>query len=254
MEQDAQGTEPAGRKLLSGRRAFVAGGSGGIGAAISRELAVRGAHVIVHGRTARKVEAAVDVIRASGGSAEGMVFDIQSVPGFVSAVSALGPIDVLVVAFGPFVRRSLAAHTADDWSVMAALNLALPGALASALFPFMRERAYGRMLFLGGTRTDTIRGYLSNAAYAAAKTGLNVLTKSVAMEGAAHNIAAITVCPGLVETEYLDAGSLDALKAMAPAGRLIRPDEIARLAVDALASDPCIASGAIVSLDAGFHA
>jgi NAD(P)-dependent dehydrogenase (short-subunit alcohol dehydrogenase family) len=260
-EQDAPvsagigGRARADRRALSGRRALVIGGSGGIGAAISRELASRGADLIVHGRSAEKVQTVVRDIQAMGaGSAEGLVFDIQSPSGLLAAVSGLGTIDVLVVAFGPFVRKSLSAHTAEDWSAMAALNLALPGALTSLLLPSMLERKFGRMLFLGGTRTDTIRGYLSNAAYAAAKTGLDVLAKSIALEGSSSNVAAVTVCPGLVETEYLEGGNLRALKGMAPGGRLIRPEEIAEIAVDLIDCDPCISSGAIVSLDSGFHA
>lgn len=246
-------------KPLADKRALVVGGSGGIGAAISLELASRGAHIVVHGRTQEKVEAVVQAIASAGGSAEGLVFDIQSTSStsstlaFISKVSGLGPIDVLVVAFGPFIRKSLGEHSTEDWLEMTTLNLALPGALASSLLPSMKARAFGRMLFIGGTRTDAIRGYLSNAGYAAAKTGLDVLVKSIALECSAYNVAAVTICPGLVETEYLAPDAIPALKTMAPAGRLIRPGEVARIAVDLLDSDPCIASGAIVSLDSGFH-
>lgn len=236
--------------LLKGRRALVVGGSGGIGAAFARGLAARGASVLVHGRSPAKVEAAVAALRRSGGEAAGLVFDIEAPGPFIAALAGQS-FDILVAAFGPFVQKPFAAHSPADWEKMALFNLALPGALAARFFPAMSGRGFGRMVFLGGTRTDVIRGFKSNAAYAAAKTGLGVLAKSIAAEGAAHNVAAIVVCPGLVRTEYLSAAQIAAYQKTAPGGKLLEPDDLARTALDLIDCDPCPASGAVVSLDAG---
>jgi len=259
MQKNAQADTPkesanreSRRSILAGRRALVVGGSGGIGGAIALDLALRGASVFVHGRSPDKVEDVVRAITLEGGRAHGFPFEIDIPDGFLAALEPFGFFDILVIAFGPFVRKSLALHTSSDWERMASLNLALPGALASRYFPSMRESGFGRIVFFGGTRTDTVRGFLSNAAYAAAKTGLDVLAKSIALEGASHNVAAVTICPGLVETEYLDAGATAELRRIAPGGRLAKAAEIATIALDLIDSDPCIASGAIVSLDAGF--
>ena len=241
-----------GHSALAGRRALVVGGSGGIGAAVARGLAARGASVLVHGRNPSSVAAVVTAIRRGGGQAEGLALPLDSAGPLLAAVSQAGPFDILVAAFGPFVRKPLADHSPEDWERMASLNLALPGALVSALFPAMRDRGFGRILLFGGTRTDAIRGYRSNAAYAAAKTGLGVLAKSAAIEGAPHNVAAVAVCPGLVRTEYIDDAAAEALRRMAPGGRLSSPAEVAEIALGLIDGDPCIASGAIVSLDAGF--
>lgn len=237
---------------FEGRRALVLGGSGGIGKALSVELSRRGAEVLVHGRSPAKVDAVVGAIRARGDRAAGLAAEISSLATFLSLLGPFGYFDVVVVAFGPFLRRSLAETRASDWESLALLDLALPGALASTFLPDMLARGYGRFLFFGGTRTDAIRAYRSNAAYASAKTGLGVLTKSLAAEGAGRNVAALLVCPGFVDTEYLSASMRAEALAMAPGAELIPASRIAETALDLLAQEPCAASGALLSLDAGF--
>lgn len=273
-DPDLRETEPEPRSaVLNGRRALVVGGSGGIGRAVSLGLAARGASLLVHGRTASKVETVVDAIRSRGGEAEGLALSLDSLAPLLEALDVLGArsagntlsadtagsprnardrFDILVVAFGPFVRKSFADHSPSDWEKTALLDLALPGALAGKLFPAMCGRGFGRIIFFGGTRTDAIRGYRSNAAYAAAKTGLGVIAKSIAIEGAPHNVAAVVVCPGFVDTEYIDPEEKASLARIAPGGRLSDPAEVASIALDLIDRDPCPASGAIVSLDSGF--
>jgi 3-oxoacyl-[acyl-carrier protein] reductase len=242
---------------LRGRRALVVGGSGGIGRAVALELGLRGAALLVHGGSSRqRLDAALGELGGAGIEAEGFLLDLDGPARdgptrFVEILPSLGRIDILVVAYGPFARRSLAQTSALEWERLALLDLALPGALASALLPSMAERAWGRILLFGGARTDGIRAYATNAAYAAAKTGLAVVAKSIAAEGADRGVGCVLVCPGLVDTEYLSDAERSALRARAPGGRLCRPSEIAATAVGLIAAEPCVASGAIVSLDAG---
>lgn len=265
--------------VFSGKRAMVLGGSGGLGRSVSLGLAARGASVIVHGRTASRVNAVVEAIRANGGIATSCVLDVEEVQPFSTLKDAfakactssernnsteeilkldpaeklsLPPLDILVAAFGPFVYKSLSEHTLEDWYRTSLFDLALPGALVSEVYPGMCSRGFGRILLFGGTRTDVIRGYWQNAAYASAKTGLGVLAKSIAQEGADHNVAAVLVCPGLVDTEYLSPETRASLTATAPAGKLENPEQIAEIALGLLDSDPCIVSGAIISLDNGW--
>jgi NAD(P)-dependent dehydrogenase (short-subunit alcohol dehydrogenase family) len=265
--------------VLTGKRALVLGGSGGLGRSVSRGLAARGASVIVHGRTESRVNEVVEDIMRNGGDAHACVLDLEKLQPFSTFKDALAsacnsmddkhtaeetpesvipaeisfpPLDILVAAFGPFVHKSLSEHTVEDWYRTSLFDLALPGALISEVFPGMCTRGFGRILLFGGTRTDVIRGYWSNSAYAAAKTGLGVLTKSIALEGADHNVASILVCPGLADTEYLAPESRRSLAASAPAGRLETPEQIAEIALGLLERNPCIASGAIISLDNGW--
>lgn len=247
LEQDRAATS-----IFAGKRALVVGGSGGIGRAVAFDLALRGASLTVHGKAERKVDATVRAIAEAGGQAEGFASAIDHPGAFIDTLEQFGAFDIVVVAFGPFLRKPLAACSSAEWEAMAIFNLALPGALASRYFQAMSGRGFGRFLFFGGTRTDAIRGFSSNAAYAAAKTGLGVLAKSIAIEGAPHNVAAVVVCPGLVRTEYISPDEEALLLRMAPGGRLSGADAVAATALDLIAGDPCLASGAIVSLDSGF--
>ncbi|HOX49529.1 MAG TPA: SDR family oxidoreductase [Spirochaetales bacterium] len=275
--QDRGRGQAAGRRRkdrpspLAGRRALVVGGSGGIGAALAAALAARGADLLIHGGSSRERLAAA-VARAeeagrgalgdeasgrapAGASArpsvESLLLPLERPSDLVDRLPGLGRVDILAVAFGPFVRKALHETGAADWERLALLDLALPGALASALIPAMAARGYGRILFFGGTRTDAIRAYSSNAAYAAAKTGLAVLAKSIAAEYSQAGIGAFVLCPGFVDTEYLGEGQRAELRSKAPGGRLIEAEEIAEFAASLVAAEPCIASGAVVALDGG---
>jgi len=275
--QDRGRGQAAGRRRkdrpspLAGRRALVVGGSGGIGAALAAALAARGADLLIHGgRSKERLAAAVARAEEAGRGAlgdeasgrapagasarpsvESLLLPLERPSDLVDRLPGLGRVDILAVAFGPFVRKALHETGAADWERLALLDLALPGALASALIPAMAARGYGRILFFGGTRTDAIRAYSSNAAYAAAKTGLAVLAKSIAAEYSQAGIGAFVLCPGFVDTEYLGEGQRAELRSKAPGGRLIEAEEIAEFAASLVAAEPCIASGAVVALDGG---
>ena len=237
---------------LSGRRALVIGGSGGIGRAVARGLAKRGADLFLTGGSdASRLAASLKEMRGLGIGAEGRLVNISRISNLVEMLPELGSIDILVCAFGPFLQKALDSTSAAEWTDAVLLNLALPGSLASALLPGMVARSWGRMVFFGGTGTDGIRAYRTNAAYAAAKTGLGVLAKSLAAEYADRNIAAFVVCPGLVDTEYLTSGLRAELAAKSPRSTLLPADDIGECAAGLAAADPCIASGGVFSFDGG---
>lgn len=238
--------------ILKGKRALVVGGSGGIGRWLSRILAQRGASVFIQGAHENKVASLVEEIKKNGGTAEGCVHAIDSVPEFCRFLKGFGDFDIVISAYGPFLQKPLALYTPQDWEHLVGHNLTLPGALVSLYLSGMLQRHFGRFLFFGGTRTDALLTYKTNAAYASAKAGLNVLVKSLAAEGRDLNVASLLVCPGLVDTEYLDDAAREALLAKAPGGKLIPARTVAETALNLLDADPCTASGAIVSLDSGF--
>lgn len=209
-----------------------------------------GASVTVHGGSSReRLDRTVEAVRANGGTASGFLLPIDS-PRAAAELRTLAPdADIVVCAWGPFVRAGLAATTAGDWERAALLDLAFPGALASAYVAGMAQNGFGRFLFFGGTATDAVRGYSSTAAYSAAKTGIGVLVKSIALEFAGKGVSALAVCPGFVDTEYLNEAARADLRSSAPGGRLLEADEVARVALGLLESDS--SNGAVVPLDAG---
>lgn len=240
--------------IFHDKRALIIGGSGGIGRWLSLILADRGAQVFIHGAHEYKVRALVQEIKKAGGRAEGFAYPIDSVSEFCSFLHSLGDFDCVISAYGPFVQQSLSECSSHDWEHLVSHNLALPGALTSLYLSGMLQRNFGRFLYFGGTRTDALLTYKTNAAYAAAKSGLNVLVKSLAAEGRNHNVAGLLVCPGFVDTEYLDDAVREISRLKAPGGKLIPARVIAETALNLLDAEPCTASGAIVSLDSGFSA
>lgn len=241
-----------GRSTFDGRFALVIGGSGGIGRAVSLELVRRGARVLVHGRQAGERMKASSAALLS-------TFDyaFDNTRNFIQALDArLATLEatpeIVICAFGPFLEKPLEMVSPEEWEYLTMANLALPGALASHFLVGMQERRYGRFLFFGGTRTDTIRPFRKTAAYAAAKTGLGVLAKSIATTAGDKNVAAVVVCPGPTSTEYLNAETRARHALLTATGSLFPATQIARASLDLIDDDPCIASGAIVALDGGF--
>jgi 3-oxoacyl-[acyl-carrier protein] reductase len=242
----------AAKSAVEGRFALVIGGSGGIGRAVAHELSRRGASLLIHGRHASQK-------KDDFGDSPHEFFDCEFINprDFIDALDAHlassgDEPDIIACAFGPFLEKPLAQTTIEEWEWLAHANLVLPGALVSRYFAGMKRKSFGRFLFFGGTRTDTIRGFKKTAAYAAAKTGLGVLGKSIAMEGSAQNVAAVVVCPGPTETEYQDEETKARHASFTQNGTLADARQIAEIAVNLIDQDPCLASGSIVSLDCGF--
>ncbi len=236
--------------ILLEKKSLVLGGSGGIGAAVAEGLARCGSEVYIHGgKDEKKLKALLQKITAFGGRAQGSLVEISELNDIDCFFAEGNRYDVVVCAFGPFVQAPLDAYSAQQWSRLCLLNLALPGYLASRSYQYMKDKNFGRFLFFGGSNTDALRGYQSNSAYAAAKYGLNSLVKSIALVGAPHNVAANVLCPGLVLTEYHDTMDKKNMLHRNLGLPLISTDEIAKFALSVLESN--VLNGASIPLDRG---
>lgn len=224
--------------MFSGKKALVVGGTGGIGRAISMALQGEGAEVLAVG----------------GHPLDGTTFlrvDLDSPENCAIVCSKASEADIICCVRGPFLQKEVAATSVDEWNSVVYANLTLPGILVSAALPRMIERSWGRILLMGGTRTDRIRGFRTNAAYAAAKTGLSSLTRSVAHSYASHGITCNCICPGFVDTEYLDEATKTALAAKNPDGALISATEIAEAGIFLLSHPSC--NGICLPMDKGWQ-
>lgn len=241
---------------LSGLRCLVVGGSGGIGLALSLELARGGASLTLHGRDAARLGAAAEAVRRASPEAappKALACPVEPrgelLPG--ALLAAARECDALALCYGPFLHAAVAETGPADWAFMAAANLAFPAALAAEAAKAMAGRGFGRILLFGGTRTDAIRAYRRNAAYAAAKTGLAVAAKSIAAEFAPLGVSCALVCPGYVDTEYLDAAFRASMERGSPRGRLIAASRVAKFAARLLEGGMDLANGAVINLDEG---
>jgi len=239
---------------LSGRVALVTGGSGGIGAAICRLLGSHGADVAVgYGRSADAAEAIATEVAAEAGvrtvAAGADLFDPDGPANLVAAAQeALGPIDILVANHG-----HARVTTWDDIDVEAfdrtlAINLRAPFFLAQAVLDGMRERGWGRVLFVSSTAA--FRGGVVGPDYTASKSGLHGLTFYLSARVAADGVTVNAIAPGFVETAMLP-GDPTELGRGVPVGRVGRPEEAADLAVAILRNG--YITNHVFSVDGGMH-
>ncbi|MEC9357995.1 MAG: SDR family oxidoreductase [Pseudomonadota bacterium] len=221
---------------LQGRRAFVTGGSKGIGAAIVRRLRADGAEVIF---SAQDMLLAAQVAAATG--AQAVQLDVTDLAAAQDTVRAHGPFDILVNNAGMDQHAFFTQTTVEDWRYLLAVNLEAVLATTHAALPAMQERRHGRLIAIGSEAGR--RGSKGGSVYAAAKGGVIAFMKSVARENGRYGITANVIAPGPVDTPLLrkglESGGDKLLQAMQSAtllNRLGTPEEVAA-AVAFLASD-----------------
>ena len=236
------------------KRALVTGGSGGIGSAICRRLAIDGLHVLVHAN--RQPMAAQDLVTeivAGGGSAEACVFDITDGPATAAALEDLladGPIQVVVNNAGihddaVFPGMQPAQwHRVIDVSLNGFFNVTQP-----LMMPMIRTR-WGRVVNI--TSVAGLMGNRGQVNYAAAKGALNSAAKALSREVASRGITVNAVAPGIIETS-MSQGSFDAkaVAQMVPARRMGRPEEVAALVSFLVSDEAAYISGQVISINGG---
>ena len=257
------------RPRLNGKVAFVTGGTRGIGGAISRSFAEQGAIVAAgYGRDAERANVLLGELRDHG--AEGSVHqgNVGSAEDCRRTVAEIldrhGRLDILVNNAGITIDKTVLKMTDEDWYKVIAVNLSGAFFMSQAALPHMLDRGSGRII-----NVSSIIGSIGNigqANYAASKSGLFGLTKSLAREACfqlarsekiAEDSIGVTVnavAPGFIATEMLEhipEKVLERIKSQIPVGRLGRPDEIARV-VHFLASDhSSFITGAVINVNGG---
>ncbi|MDD5390921.1 MAG: 3-oxoacyl-ACP reductase FabG [Gallionellaceae bacterium] len=236
------------------KRALVTGGSGGIGAAICRRLAADGCYVYVHAnRNLAKAAALVEEIRASGGAAEAITFDVTDAEASRVALEALvadAPIQILVNNAGVHDDAVFPGMRAEQWHSV--LDVSLNGffhVTQPLTLPMIRGR-WGRIINI--TSIAGLTGNRGQVNYAAAKGGLHAATKSLSLELASRGITVNAVAPGIIQTGMIE-GVFDekSIAAMVPMKRAGKPEEVADL-VGFLASEQAsYISGQIISVNGG---
>ena len=193
------------------RVALVTGSSRGIGREIAIRLAEDMTAIAVHYKENEKAaEEAAGEIRTKGSTAATFPADLTNeseTKNLIRQVEAqFGRLDVLVNNFGPIIVKPWPELTTADWELMfRSILLGAFWATTSAL-PGMRERGFGRIINIGYHRVEQLTAFPGISAYAVAKTGLLILTRSAAASELKHGITVNMVSPGLIEGGIMPAG------------------------------------------------
>lgn len=246
---------------LTGKVALVTGATQGLGYAIAKGLAYHGATLAISARNPDKLEGALTKLKNHGIEAYGYMFDVNDDEEVTIGIEAmeyeLGKIDILVNNAGINRRNPLENFPEKDWNEVINTNLTSVYKVTKHVVKGMIERKSGKIINICSLMSEVGRN--STGAYAAAKGGVKMLTKAMAVEWAKHNIQVNGIGPGYFETEMTDELKKDAkfsdwLCARTPAGRWGKPEELVGTAVY-LASDASnFVNGQLIFVDGGILA
>jgi len=244
---------------LNGRVALITGANSGIGRAIALRLAHEGADIVVNYLV--HPDKADDVVREITGKGrhavaiKADVSDVEEVAGMVrSAVDQLGRIDICVNNAGVQREKAFLEVTEDDWNLMTSVDLKGAFFVAQAYARDMVKRRRGKILNVSSVHQAIAKPRFSP--YCAAKGGVGMLTKTLAMELAEYRINVNAIAPGAVSTPMnedvlTDDDALKSVIAEIPWGRFGKPNEIAGLAAWLVSDDADYVTGATYFIDGG---
>lgn len=238
--------------------ALVTGASRGIGRAIALRLARRYAVVLCYKQQHAMAESVAAEIRAGGGEAELLQFDVSDAAAVEAAVDAWEQqhegeyISVLVNNAG--IRRDalMFMMSGEDWHSV--LDTSLNGFfyLTRRLLKHMMPRRHGGRI-VNIVSLSGVKGMAGQTNYSAAKAALIGATKALALEVAPRSITVNAVAPGFIDTDMTRELPREELTKMIPVGRFGRPEEVAAL-VDFLASDEAAyITGQVININGGLY-
>lgn len=219
---------------LSRHTAIITGASSGIGAAIARCFAARGARLVLAARRAERLEALAQELDAEGGQVmirPTDVTDEADVVGLFAEAEAFSPVTLLVANAGIASSGPTVDLTLDQWRAVIDVNLTAAFLCGREALRVMCPRRRGRIITIGSLSAQMPRA--DTLAYTASKFGLEGLTRALALDGRAHGITASIIHPGSTISELVGEATLRA----SPSDRMMEARHVAEL-VAAMAAVP----------------
>ena len=255
-EQDAGGGAAPPVPELRGRVALVTGAARRTGRGLALALAAQGAVVAVHYRSqAGAAVAVVAEIAAGGGTAFAVQADLRApdvVDAMVRAVTErAGRIDVLVNNVGTFLVRPIEQVTPAEWEESLATTATATFLTCRAVLPGMAERGWGRIVNFADAGADHLRAAPNITPYLVGKTGVLILTKSLAARYADKGVTVNAVSPGIIDNSVTKPPGGEAA---IPAGRYATVADVANAVLFLLRDASSYVTGANLKVGGGWHA
>ncbi|MEK3797403.1 SDR family oxidoreductase [Peribacillus sp. FSL H8-0477] len=242
--------------------AVITGGATGIGRKTACVLAETGMNIAVTYKES-KVQAeqlAAELIESYGVQAiaiRGDAADEKDCHSVVNTViQSFGRIDVFIHNAGPYIheRKPMLEYSSEEWNYLMNGNLTGFFYMAKEIVPHMRNNGWGRIITLGFDRSETAPGWIYRSAFAAAKTGLTSLTKTLALEEASYGITANMVCPGDIIGEWKESSISEAQLEQdtdVPVGRPGTGEDVARVIAFLCDSKSDFITGSVIPITGG---
>ncbi|HEX5434931.1 MAG TPA: SDR family oxidoreductase [Candidatus Angelobacter sp.] len=243
---------------LAGKAAIITGAGSGIGKAIAAAFVHEGAHVVICGRDAAKLERAAREIGSSCLAVTADASDADAPGKLLSqTLERFGRIDTLVNNAGVLLPGTAESLTETEWDQTYNINVRAVWQLSRAVLPRMRSAGGGSIINIGSVLS--LLGARNRVAYAASKGAVLAMTRAMALDHATEKIRVNCICPGIVETEMVAAFNLDEKArqqriAAHPMGRFGQPEDIAGLAVFLASDEAAWITGAAFPVDGGYSA
>ncbi len=248
--------------VVENKTALITGGAAGIGRRTALQLAAEGINIIINYRSSKKEaeELAAELTQAFNTKnicIKGDITKFEDCEKIVlQSMKEFTAIDIIVHNAGPYIseRKSMADYEIHEWNYLINGNLNAVFYLSKLLIPSMRNQKWGRIITVGFDRVESAPGWIYRSAFAAAKSGLASLTKTLALEEAENGITANMVCPGDITGEWKEKAIRDSLAShdvSVPVGRPGTGEDIARV-ISFLANDnSSFITGSIIPITGG---
>jgi gluconate 5-dehydrogenase len=243
---------------LNGRTALITGSNQGLGFALARGLGQAGAALVLNGRDRKKLSAAAEKLKSEGLEVTTAAFDVTKSRAIEQALTRIekdfAPIDILVNNAGIHRRAPLANMTEEQWRDVIETDLTSAFLVARQVGPRMIARRAGKIINVCSLMSEVTRPSIAN--YAAAKGGLKMFTRALAVEWGRHNIQSNGIGPGYFATELTKPLMKDArfnrwICDRTPAGRWGKPEELGGAAVFLASQASDFVNGQIIYVDGG---
>ena len=252
---------PLGGKNLTRKTALITGSARGLGKVTAWRLAKDGINVITTYRSNQEsaLQYMNELAETYNIQAYALPYDVTIPHHHQELINRCfelcNGIDILIHNAGPYIqeRKSLVEYTGDEWEYLIHGNLSSMFYLASGVIPYMRKNKWGRIITMGFDQSDHAPGWKYRSAFAAAKTGLTSLTKTLALEEAGYGITANMVCPGDIVDPWKEClrGANGEVSDSVPVGRPGTGGDIARVISFLCSEESDFITGTVIPVTGG---